>query len=183
MQLSNMAQALLQFHLCRVLQGKGEVRDIVDFWVLVIFVSINETQQYYKIHHAFRSDLEKNLQMCPPPPPQVSIILRKKLKYQNTVSHNLYSVRSARWSVEIVAFVCKPKCEYEVTNRDVELGLVSRPTCKVLLRSSPSKTNASQLASSLIKMIMLMMEFMATMMLMRSSPSNASQLGSSLMTG
>ena len=76
----------------------------------------------------------------------------------------------------------KHKCKYEVTNRDVELGLVSRPTCKVLLRGSPSKANASQLASSLIKMMMLMMEMM-TKMLMRSSPSNASQLGSSLMTG
>ena len=123
--------------------------------------------------------------MCPPP--KESKILRKKAKYQNTVSPNLYSVRSARWSVEIVAFGCKPKfkCEYEVTNRDVELGLVSRTTCKMLLRSSPSKANASQLASSLIKMIMLMMETMATMtmMLMRSSPSNASQLSSSLMTG
>ena len=78
----------------------------------------------------------------------------------------------------------KHKCKYKVTNRDVELGLVSRPTCKMLLWSSPSKANASQLASSLIKMMMLMMEMM-TMMLMRSSPSktNASQLTSSLMMG
>ena len=83
-------------------------------------------------------------------------------------------------------FLYKPKhkCKYKVTNRDVELGLVSRPTCKMLLWSSPSKANASQLASSLIKMMMLMMEMM-TMMLMRSSPSktNASQLTSSLMMG